>query len=46
MQAARALGIDYDDYKQAYTLSLRDTSGSAKALDPKFGMITLHLKFR
>jgi len=40
------LGIDYDDYKQAYTLSLKNTSGDAKALDPKFGMIALHLNFR
>ena len=40
-----ALDIDYNDYKKAYILSLKDTSGNAKALDPQFGMIILHLNF-
>jgi hypothetical protein len=46
MQAAEALGIDYNDYMEAYTLSLKITSGEAKALDPKVGMIVSYLNFR
>jgi len=34
-----ALGIDYDDYDQAYLLFLKDTSGDTKALDPKFAYV-------
>jgi len=33
------LGIDYDDYKRAYTFTLKNTSGDAKALDPKFAYV-------